>query len=217
MKTSISLLSIYSIFLSWGAHMESRKLLSIVSFTGLPQNGFLSSPFQSTFFPSLKIISALPCERRIISPPSPCKYWVSGKVPGAEAWRMTRSDQSPHFQQSLSWGESDHKQHTSVIGAALDCDALRKTKDVRSKDQGSHSSEGWPKEARVQHLPKDFKGVFLPPVWALQVMERAQDWSWGCLMCPGSFKEGSRLGLPLKEESTGWNQGGRRIWQRAKC
>lgn len=51
--------------------MKSRKLLSIVSFTGLPQNGFLSSPFQSTFFPSLKIISALSCERRIISPPSP--------------------------------------------------------------------------------------------------------------------------------------------------
>lgn len=164
MKTSISLLSIYSIFLSWGAHMESRKLLSIVSFTGLPQDGFLSSPFQSIFFPSLKIISTLPCERLVISPPSPCKYWVPGNVPGAEAWRVSRSDQSPYFPQLLSWGESNHKQHTKCHRCASDCDASRKTKDARSKNHGSHSSEGWPKKARVRHLPKDFKGVFLPPM-----------------------------------------------------
>lgn len=52
----------------------------------------------------------------------------------------------------------------SVIGGASDCDASRKTKDARSKNHGSHSSEGWPKKARVRHLPKDFKGVFLPPM-----------------------------------------------------
>lgn len=37
----------------------------------------------------------------------------------------------------------------SVIHGASDCDALRRTKDVRRKRHGSHSSEGWPEKARV--------------------------------------------------------------------
>ena len=56
--------------------MESRKLLSIVSFTGLPQNGFLPPPFKAPSFHHLK--SSLLCPVRdalsLLHPPANTEY-----------------------------------------------------------------------------------------------------------------------------------------------
>lgn len=125
---------------------------------------FFPPPFKAPSFHHLK--SSLLCPVRdalsLLHPPANTEYQAKFQELRLEEWLEVTQvliSNSRYHEESRTINNTP-----SVIGAASDCDALRKTKDVRSNDHGSHSSEGRPKEARVRHLPKDFKGVFLPPV-----------------------------------------------------
>lgn len=76
------------------------------------------------------------------------------------------------------------------------------------------------KLARVWHFPKDLKSLpssYMCEGRALLFKETTQAWSFECLLCPLSFKKGSRLELQVKEgEGQRGNQSVRRVRQLAQ-